>query len=58
MIKRHLQEDEGDDEPGSQKESDCVGELAGSVSVGGGDTETRNDKAGIGHPETSERSES
>jgi len=52
------EEDEGDDEPGGQKESDCVGELTGSVSVSGANTEARNDKAGVGHPETTVGSES
>jgi hypothetical protein len=52
------EEEEGDDEPGTQKDSESVGEFIEGFSVGITDTEAGNEDSGIGHPETAVRSES
>jgi len=52
------EEEEGDDEPGSQKDSESVGELTGGISVSSTDTEVRDEEGGEGQPETTVGSES
>jgi len=55
---RHSQEDEGDDEPGGQKYSGSIGELAGISGVGSLNTEGRDEEGRVGHPETTVGDES
>jgi len=47
----HLQEDESNNKPGSQKDSDCAVELPGVVGEGSGETETRVNEGSVGKPE-------
>jgi hypothetical protein len=57
-LLRHSQEQEGDDKPGSQKDSNSAGEFLAVTGVGGGNTEARVKEGREGHPETAVASES
>jgi len=48
---RHSQEDEGEDDPGSQKDSDGAVKLPRMIGVGIGNTETGVKECGVGKPE-------
>ena len=51
-VVRYSQEDEGDDEPGSQEDSDGVGELARVTGVGSSNTKAGVKEGSVGQPET------
>ena len=55
---QYSQEDGGEDEPGSQKDSERVGELVRVIGVGGGNTEAGVKNCSIGQPETPVTTES
>lgn len=54
----YSQEDEGEDDPGSQKDPDSVVELPRVLSVGSGNAETRVKEGRVGQPETTVDAES
>ena len=54
---RHSQEDEGEDDPSSQKYSDSAVELLGMSGVGIGNTKARVKEGGISEPETTIKGE-
>ena len=54
----HSQEDEGNNKPGSQKDSDGVGELTRVGAVGSRNTVVGVKEGRVGQPETAVRGES
>lgn len=51
------EEEEGNNEPGRQKDSDGARELSRSIGISSGDTKRGVEEGGIGHPETTVRGE-
>ena len=55
---RHLQEDEGDDDPGSQEDSDGAVELVKVTGVGSGNAKVGVEEGRVSQPESTVAGES